>query len=189
MKPGIRVLGIDDSPFQRGDMTALVVGVVCRKDNASWESQSLIVEGVLSTRVRVDGDDGTETLSKMVLRSRFKTGLCAMMLNGIMLAGFNAVDINELSRDTGLPALAITRKKPDPRAVGNAVKKIPGWEAKLSKINSAGPSKRLEGWNVQLSGTDINRARDIIRIFGNGPARLAHIIASGIVRGESSGRS
>ncbi len=188
MKPGIRVLGIDDSPFQRNDKTALVIGVVCRKDG-SIESQSLIVEGVLSIHVLIDGDDGTEKLCEMVLRSRFKTELSAIMLNGIMLAGFNVVDIAELNKKTGVPAIALTRKKPDMPAVEKAVRKTRNWEEKLLRITSAGSSKQLEGWNAQVSGTDLNGARDIIRIFGNGPVRLAHLIASGVIRGESKGRA
>ena len=189
MKSGVRVIGIDDSPFQRNDKTALVVGVVCRKGRGTASDQSLIVEGVLSTRVHVDGDDGTEKLCGMILNSRFKAELNAILLNGIMLAGFNVVEINELSSETGIPVLALTRKKPDPVAVENALKKVPGWEVKLSKINSAGSSKRIEGWHAQLSGTDLNGARDIIRIFGNSPVRLAHLIASGVIRGESRGRA
>ncbi len=186
MKQGIRVLGVDDSPFKRCDKTALVVGVVCRKESGG---QGLIVEGVLSTRVSVDGDDGAQRLCKMLIKSRFKRELHAIMLNGIMLAGFNVVDINELGVRTGLPVLALTRKKPNPGAVEKAVKNTGNWEAKLARIKSAGTTKRLEGWHAQFSGTDLNGARDIIRIFGNGPVRLAHIIASGIVYGESHGRS
>ncbi|MFH0817572.1 MAG: DUF99 family protein [Candidatus Micrarchaeota archaeon] len=189
MKQGIRVLGIDDSPFLRSDKTTLIVGVVCRKESEFSKSQGLIVEGVLSTHVLVDGDNGTAKLCEMILRSRFRQELCAIMLNGIMLAGFNAVDIVALSEKTNLPVLALTRKKPDQMAVFRAIKNTKNWEEKLLRIQAAGPSKCIEGWHAQLTEIDLNDARDIIRVFGNGPQRLAHIIASGIVDGESHGRA
>jgi endonuclease V-like protein UPF0215 family len=185
MKPGIRVLGIDDSPFSRGDAEALVVGVVCRKCSCK---EGLIVEGVLSTKVFVDGDDGTEKAIALA-SGRFAPQIRAVLLNGIMLAGFNAVDISELSRRTGLPAIALTRKKPDGAAVGNAVQNAPNWGQKQKRISAAGPPKRICGWYAQLAGTDLKEAGDIIAAFGNGPIRLAHLMASGIVKGESGGRA
>jgi endonuclease V-like protein UPF0215 family len=185
MKPGIRVLGIDDSPFSRGDETALVIGVVCRQE----KEKGLEVEGVLSTRVAVDGDDGTEKLIDMISSSRFSPQLHAIFLNGIMLAGFNAVDINELNKKTGNPVLALTRKKPDPEKVEKAVRKVKNFEDKLTRINSAGKPARIGSWSVQSAGTDLNNAKEIVCLFGNSPVRLAHIIASGVVRGESKGRA
>ena len=184
MKPGIRVLGIDDSPFEKGRGDALVIGVVCRKD----AKEGLITEGVLSTHVSVDGDDSTEKLCQLILASRFKPQIHAILLNSIMLGGFNAVDISELSRKTCLPILAITRKKPTKEAE-SAVKNTPNWGAKLARMKKAGPSRKAGSWHLQHAGIDLNGARDILRIFGNGPTRLAHIIASGIKRGESRGRA
>ncbi|MFH1447328.1 MAG: DUF99 family protein [Candidatus Micrarchaeota archaeon] len=180
MKPGIRVLGIDDSPFKRSQKNALVVGVVCRKN---------VVEGVLSTTVSVDGDDATQKLSSMVCRSRFKQQLHAIVMNSIMLAGFNVIDINKFSSTIEIPVLALTRKKPNYLSAEEAVKNVPNSRLKIRRMRSSAPSHRIGSWYVQMAGIDLNEARNIIRIFGNGPSRLAHIIASGIVTGESHGKS
>lgn len=185
MKPGIRVLGIDDSPFSRGDETALVIGVVCRKE----KEKGLEVEGVLSTRVEVDGEDATEKLLETILGSRFFPQIHAILLNGIMLAGFNVVDIKEVAKQTKLPVIAITRKKPNAEKVGRAIRNVANPGQKLARIDSSGGSVRAGSFFIQFSGTDLNDAKEIVRLFGNGPVRLAHIIASGVVRGESRGRA
>ena len=62
LKPEIRILGIDDSPFSKTDGTALVVGVIFRGGN--------FLDGVLSCRVAVDGNDATEKLTGMIRGSR-----------------------------------------------------------------------------------------------------------------------
>jgi uncharacterized protein len=188
MKQGIRVLGVDDSPFERGSRNALVLGAVCRSLGGP-QREALIVEGVLSTRVAVDGDDGTDKLSAMITGSRFRPQLRAVMLNGIMLAGLNVVDITELSRRTDLPVLALTRKQPSRQPVERAIRKVAGWEGKLERMRSAGTASKAGRWNIQFAGTDLNKAREIVCIFGNGPSRLAHIMASGVVKGDSHGRA
>jgi uncharacterized protein len=183
MKQGIRALGIDDSPFAKNSGPATVIGVVCRMGKGT------VVEGVLSTSVLVDGDDSTSALCSLILGSRFYRGLHVILLNSIMLGGFNAVDIRELSRATKLPVIAITRKKPNKPAAEKAVRNTPNWEAKLARMREAGEAKRSGAFYIQFSGTDLKQASDILAIFGNEPVRLAHIIASGVARGESHGRA
>lgn len=56
-KKEIRVIGIDDSPFNKfKDKKALIVGVVMRG--------GLYVDGILSAKVDVDGDDSTKKFLK-----------------------------------------------------------------------------------------------------------------------------
>ena len=125
----------------------------------------------------------------MISNSRFLPQLQAVMLNGIMLAGLNVVDITELSERTGLPVLALTRKKPSAQSVERAIRNVSGWEDKLERLRSAGVAAKAGGWSIQFAGTDLKKASEIVRIFGNGPSRLAHVIASGVVKGESHGRA
>ena len=63
MKPNARVLGIDDAPFVFGDAETEVVGVVVRAPS--------YVEGVMMTRVAVDGRDANARLAAML---RYKPG-------------------------------------------------------------------------------------------------------------------
>jgi endonuclease V-like protein UPF0215 family len=61
MKAQSRILGVDDAPFKFTDEHVPVVGVVVRAPS--------YVEGVLTTRVRVDGADATEALASAINRS------------------------------------------------------------------------------------------------------------------------
>ena len=97
IKPEIRILGIDDGFFLKGDKETLLVGVVFR--GGFW------LDGILSTQVAVDGMDATEKIIEMVMSSRYDD-LRVIMLSGITVAGFNTIDITDLNRQTGLPVIA-----------------------------------------------------------------------------------
>lgn len=183
MKPGSRILGIDDSPFEKGSgASVLVVGVLMRGP---------VVEGVLSTFVDSDGDDATDRISEMILRSRFSTEVRAVMLNSIMMAGFNVVDISELSRRTGVPVIAVMRRKPDMGKVGAALANVCCTEEKMVRIKRAGNAIRIGRVYAQFAGTDAKGAAGMLSQYEGvpEPVRLAHVIAGGIMKGESSGKA
>ena len=181
MKAGARVLGIDDSPFTKKDERVLVVGVV-------WRSG--IVEGVLSTYVKRDGIDSTGKIEKMVKNSKFLPQIRLMVMHGLTLAGFNIVDINELSKRLSLPVIAVTRKRPRRKEVRNALGKFADYGRRWKLIESAGNAKKIGNVYVQLAGISGKDARSFISSFEGvpEPVRLAHLIGSGIVRGESHGK-
>ena len=90
-KKEIRVIGIDDSPFNKfGRGNVLVMGVIFR--GGSW------LDGVLSTKVRVDGNNATKRLTEMINKCKFKPQLQCIFLDGIALGGFNIVDIQQLNK-------------------------------------------------------------------------------------------
>lgn len=182
LKKGIRVLGVDDSPFTRQDETVLVVGVVERDG---------IIEGVLSTRVERDGDDATEKISEMVKRSRFLPEIRGILLNSVMMAGFNAVDIKKLSEETGKPVIAVVRRKPDAARTQKALENAPNAARKRERLKKAGPPKRFYGLYAQIAGVREERAAEFLRRRKGVPEaiRLAHIIAGGVRRGESRGKA
>jgi len=180
MKPGSRILGIDDAPFTRADRSVLTVGVVLRGKT---------VEGVLSTRIVRDGSDATQRIIAMVRRSRFGTQIKAIMLNSVTLAGFNIVDIGALSAALGVPVITITRRRPRKHAVRRALAHLPAAARKLAFIEKAGPAFKESGFWVQCAGATRETVRSVLRACGIEPIRLAHIIASGVVRGESRGRT
>ncbi|MDO8339441.1 MAG: hypothetical protein Q7T16_02175 [Candidatus Burarchaeum sp.] len=41
---------------------------------------------------------------------------------------------------------------------------------------------------MQIAGTGLEGAKEIVEAYGIGPLRLANMIASGMVKGESKGR-
>ncbi len=190
MKQQVRILGIDDSPFSFGDGRSLVVGVLVRCPD--------YVEAVMKTEVTVDGTDATERLAEMVSRSRYREQVHALMLDGIALAGFNVVDISSLHDSLGIPVVTVTRDPPDYERIEVALRKhFDDWGDRLEMI------RRLDLVEVQTPhkpvfacgvGVDLEGLRSLIGLSTvrgalPEPVRLAHLIASAMVRGESRGRS
>jgi len=185
-KKEIRIIGIDDSPFNKfNDKKVLVVGVVMR--GGSW------VDGILSTKVDVDGNDSTKKLVEMINKCKFKPQLQCIFLDGIAVAGFNVVDVQELNKKTGLPVVVIIRKMPDIENIKKTLIKIKK-QQKIKFIEKAGNVVQINEIFAQLTGIDLEEASKILKIACTRslipePLRLAHLIASGVIFGESRGRA
>ncbi len=188
MKKGVkkeaRVLGIDDGPFDKfKDKECLVVGTVFRGGNYP--------DGILSTKVRVDGTDSTQKLVSMINKSKFKPQLQSIILDGIALGGFNVIDIETLNKKTKIPVIVVVRNYPDFNKINRVLKKLKK-QKQIKLIESAGkPVKAGKIW-VQFKGISFAKVKELIRItatrsFIPEPIRVAHLIASGIVKGESKG--
>jgi len=190
MKKQIRLLGIDDSPFTFTDKYATIIGVVMRGGN--------YLECVLKSQVSIDGDDATFVCKDMINSTRHRKQLKALLIDGIALGGFNIIDIEEIFESTKLPVITITRDKPDFKKIEEALKKnFIDWEKRLTLIKNGKIHKVETSYNpiyVKCSGIDIDEAKEIIKISTirgviPEPIRVAHIIASGIIRGESYGKA
>src|SRR3989338_9530521 len=106
MKNEMRVLGIDDAPFYKfGKGRVLIIGVVMR--GGKW------VEGIMSTKVNIDGINSTKKIASMVLNSKFMQQIRCIFIDGIAVGGLNIVDINELYSKTKIPVVVVIRKYPD----------------------------------------------------------------------------
>lgn len=180
------VVGFDDFPFaraHRGDVT--VVGVVFAGAR---------LDGVVSTRVRRDGANAGARLAACLRASKYLAQLHAILLQGIAFAGFNVVDLARLHAETGLPVLAVARRRPDLAAIRRALlAKVPGGARKWRLIETAGPMEPLAGVYVQRCGIPAPAAERLLRrLQVNGtlpePLRLAHLIAGGVALGESRHR-
>ncbi|MBI2130078.1 DUF99 family protein [Candidatus Woesearchaeota archaeon] len=186
MKEEIRILGIDDSPFEKFKKGSnLVIGVLFRGGN--------FMDGVMSTKIKVDGDDSTGKLIKMIKKSKFKSQIRCIALNGIAMGGFNVVDVNELNKRTKIPVIVIIRDYPDFKKIFAALRKIKR-ESKVKLIKKAGDVVKIGKIYVQLAGLNLDKARQILKIscthsFIPEPLRVAHLIAAGIAMGESKGRA
>ena len=190
MKAQIRVLGIDDSPFKFRDEKALVVGAMVRVPN--------YLEGVMRTDVTVDGTDATEKLIDMVSRSRYRDQVKAVMLDGIALAGFNVVDIKGLCDELHAPVITVTRDKPNLEKMKTALRgHFPDWQRRYSLISSlelrpiTTEHKPIYACAVGSSWGEAVELVRMVTVRGAvpEPVRMAHLIASAMVRGESYGRS
>jgi endonuclease V-like protein UPF0215 family len=182
IKPEIRVLGIDDGKFTpRTKSDVLVVGVVFRGGRS--------IEGVMHTKIAVDGLDATRKLAEMINNSPHRRQLRLVMLSGITFAGFNLVDIKKLCQDTGLPVAALTRDKPDLNAIHDALQHLPDAEVRWQIIQNAGEIHEVANKGVklylELTGimlADAQKILDLTTVRGSypEPLRVAHLIASGI---------
>lgn len=184
IKPEIRVLGVDDgvfTPHVKGLVP--VVGVVFR--GGYW------LDGVMHTKVEVDGFDATEKIASMIINSPHHKQLRVIMLNGITFAGFNVVNIKELSKEVKLPVIAVTREQPNFTEIREALKNLPESEERWKAIQSAEKmfevSTRSENEKVymQTSGILEGDARKILQLTSTRSSvpealRVAHLIASGI---------
>jgi endonuclease V-like protein UPF0215 family len=191
VKEEIRILGIDDGPFTKNDKEVIVIGVVFRGGE--------FLDGVLRTYVTVDGLDATEKLSKMINSSRHRQQLKVIMLDGITLGGFNIIDVKKLYSETKLPILIVNRKPPDLRSIKVALEKnFDDFEKRWKMILNAGKIKEMkfEKFFVyyQNIGIDDDEAEEILSISIKHaqipePLRVAHLIATGVVKGESEGHA
>jgi len=185
-KKEMRVIGIDDSPFNKfKDKEVLVVGVVMR--GGQW------IDGVLSGKAKVDGNDSTKNIIKMINKCKYKPQLQCIFLNGIAVGGFNIIDVKELNKKTKIPVIVVIRRNPNIENIKKTLIKIKK-RNKIKLIEKAGKVIQIDYIFVQLTGIDLDKARKILKIVCTRslvpePLRLAHIIAAGIAVGESKGRA
>ena len=191
MKKQIRVLGIDDCPFDRfNHKTVRVIATLFRGGD--------YIDGVLSTKVRIDGKNSTLRLIELINNCKFKKTLHAVLLDGIALGGFNVVDIEKLYNETKIPIITITRDEPDFDKIKKALEKnFSDWKNRWELLSKGELHKVKTKHNpifVKCVGLSIDEAKEIIKLSTirgviPEPIRVAHLVASGITRGESYGKA
>lgn len=190
MKKQIRILGIDDSPFTFSDKYCTVIGAIMRGGE--------YLECILSDHITIDGNEATNICKKMIQNTKHRQQLKVLMLDGVALGGFNIVDIYELYESTNLPIITITRDKPDFDKIKLALQKnFNDWEDRwrvLKRGEMHTIKTRHNPIYVKCVGIAIEGAKEIINLSTirgviPEPIRVAHIIASGITRGESYGKA
>ncbi|MCP4676877.1 MAG: DUF99 family protein [Deltaproteobacteria bacterium] len=187
IKPGVRTIGIDDGPFdrsRRGDV--LVVGAIYRGGTD--------FDGLLTTKVRKDGWNATDRIVSMLEMSKFLPQLHYIILDGIALGGFNIIDIERLHQETGLKILVAVRKKPNLEAVKRALGNLTRPEERWNLLRKAGDLHHIENLHCQLMGMNVDEARELLaltctRSHVPESLRAAHLIAGGIVFGQSGRRA
>ncbi len=186
VKKEVRILGIDDAPFdkfKRGKV--LVIGAIFRGGQ--------FLDGVLSTKVTVDGSDSTRKIIEMVNKTRHKPQLQIIIIDGIALGGFNIIDVKKIYKETKLPVIVVIRRMPDIENIKRILKKI-GKANKIKFLEQAGLPVKIGKIYCQLTGITKEKAEQVLKIactrsYLPEPIRVAHIIASGVVKGESRGKA
>lgn len=185
-KREIRIIGIDDSPFKKFTKgNILVIGTIFRGGT--------LLDGILTTKVSIDGNNSTKKLIQMINSSKFKPQLRCILLNGIALGGFNVVDIQELYKRTKIPVIVVIRKYPNFKRIEETLKKI-NKQRKYKLIQKAGPVEKVGKIYIQRKGITIKKAKEILKLTCTRslipePIRVAHLIAGGIIKGESKGKA
>lgn len=181
IKPEIRVLGIDDGKHVfRSKTQAAIVGVVFR--GGLW------LDGVMSTRISVDGFDATEKVANMIVSSPHYKQLRVIMLSGVTFAGFNIIDIVALNMATKLPVIAITRDKPNIEKMFTALSNLDRSQERFNTLLRAGEilpvTWRRNKIFMQTAGILCEDAQKIVALTSTRssipePLRVAHLVASG----------
>lgn len=186
MRKEVRIVGVDDGPFDKfKDKSVLIVGTIFR--GGQW------LDGVLSTRATVDGVDGTQKILQMIKKSKFFPQLRAIFLNGIAVGGFNVIDLKSLSKKLGLPVIAVTRDYPDFQKIYRALEKL-RMHKKIKLIEQLPKPTKIGEVYVQYLGCSLEEVRELMKLTCTRadipePLRVAHIIAAGVVKGESKGKA
>ncbi|MEM2873867.1 MAG: DUF99 family protein [Candidatus Nanoarchaeia archaeon] len=197
LKKQLRIIGIDDTAHIKGQkQDVLVIGAIFR--GAEY------LDNLLSTFVKVDGTDATAKLVEMINNSRVRSSLRVIMLDGIALAGFNVIDIQELSRKTKLPVIVVTRNMPNFRSIKKALRHFKDGDKRWKVIERAGKPQvhkvkhkelaKTAKIYFQFAGLSAREVRQLLKLtIRHGavpePVRVAHIIGQGIALGESRGRA
>ncbi len=190
MKHQIRILGIDDAPFTFHEKYTSIIGVIMRGGE--------YLECVLRSQVTIDGTEATAICIQMIQSTRHRRQLKVIMLDGTCLGGFNVVDIQQLSESTSLPVLTITRDKPDFPKIKHALQKnFADWKDRWAILQKGTMQTIATKHNpifIKYHGLTLEEAKELINISTirgviPEPIRVAHLIASGITRGESYGKA
>jgi endonuclease V-like protein UPF0215 family len=190
IKNEIRVLGIDDSALIRDKI--LIVGAFFR--GGEW------LDGVMRSYVTKDGMDSTDAIVEMARSSKHFGQIRVIMLDGVTYAGFNPVDINSTWEQTGIPVVVVMRAYPNFRKIEDALAYLPEPKKRMDIILKAGEitkvqtKKRAQPVYIQHAGIESEHAAKIVQLTATRsnipePLRVAHLIATGIVLGESRGKA
>lgn len=183
----IRVAGFDDAPFDRDDAggPVHVAGVVCAGTR---------FEGMVWGTATKDGFDATEVIAGLLEDSKYLPQIRAVLLDGIAVGGLNVIDLPELSARLARPCIAVMRKMPDVEGVRRVIRDLPDPERRLAMLERAGPIHQRPPFFVQVAGITADAAFELLaRVTDTGHVpealRIAHLIGSAVIDGESRGRA
>lgn len=188
-KKEVRIIAWDDCAFRFRQKKVRIIGVIFRGGD--------FLDGMLSAVITKDGNDATDKIASAVLKSRHYDQLSYIMTNGISFGGLNILDIRGLHARTGLPVIAVVRRKPDRRQFTAALGKFADAKSRTSIVMKTGAVVKFGEIFYQKAGMTKKECEELLRLTCTRakipePLRAAHLIASGLSssRGyESRGRA
>lgn len=183
----IRAIGFDDAHCADRTRGAdvNVAGVICSDTR---------FEGMLWGTVEKDGSDSTSKLARLLNESKFSAQVQVVITDGITFGGCNIVDLNQLHQTTGVPAVAVMRRRPDLEAFRQVVDKLDDPKRRWGAVEAAGEIHEMLEHVFQVVGLEpLVAARVLRRLTDQGkipePIRLAHLIGSAVKLGISGKRA
>ncbi|WP_440950581.1 endonuclease dU [Methanosphaerula subterraneus] len=185
-KKGLRVAGIAES-FSCSARSTLAC-VVMRRD--------LRIDGAAFGSVTVGGMDATGSIIDLI-GDLHRKDLNLVMISGCVIAWFNVLDPEAISRATGLPVIAVTYEASE--GLENEIEShFPGDRARLELYRNLGertafPLSTGERIYLRLAGIGLHEAGFICDRFTlDGrvpePLRVARLMARALMRGTGSAR-
>jgi len=182
----IRVIGFDDAPFDPKKETHVnIAGVVCA---------GTCFEGMVWGTVQKDGDDATQVLSQLLLQSKFYEQVHLVLIDGIAVGGFNILDLPTLSQQLQRPCVCVMRKPPNIAAIQTALENLPNSAKRFDLIRKAGLIHAHKPFYFQTQGGNPSTVAKVLQrltVQGHVPEalRLAHLIGSAVMTGQSGNRA
>lgn len=182
----IRVAGFDDAPFNRARGTPVKVsGIICSNTR---------FEGMLWGEAEKDGHNATEVIASLLENSKFLSQIHVVITDGIAIGGFNLIDLPALSQRLERPCIAVMRKAPNLTAIDQALQNFPDYTERRVTLQKAGTIHQAGNFYYQVAGCDPHTAGQVLtRLTDTGHVpealRLAHLIGSAIMTGQSSNRA
>lgn len=175
----MRVVGVDDGTFTRRQRYAPIAAVSLRTPST--------IDAVALDRVRIDGEDATEVVERLVRGLPGFEGVRAVMLDGIVVGGFNVLDLRRLGRRLRRPVVALTRRPPDLEKIRAALKTYfpASYRRRWGRVRAARlfpvPTPGQPLW-AAAAGCDAAEATALVarcRTVGYWPEplRIAHLVA------------
>ena len=178
MKQGARILGIDDAPSKREEDETFLTGVVYRGTE--------FIEDIKTEEIKVDGEEATQRVISLFNKCNNTGQIKAVLTDGISFAGFNLVDIQRFSEETGKPVVAVTANEPNKEDFRRAMENSGNYDEKFEDF---APHEEVELKDgkcfIQFAGCDRDEAEKVVKtsiIHGlvPEPIRVAHMIGRGV---------
>lgn len=177
MKDGVRILGVDDASFSFEDKETFLTGVVYRGTE--------LIEDIKTVPIKVDAEDASEKLVKLYNSCNNTRQIKAVLSDGISFAGFNIIDLDEVSEQIGKPVIAVTKNRPNRKDFRQTMKRTGNYDKKFEKLRKPVEVNLEDGKAfIQFSGCNEGEAKEFVEksiIHGQvpEPVRVADLIGSG----------
>lgn len=175
-KKAIRALGVAES-FRPGDSESVLAGVVMRTD--------LVVDGFAIGAATVGGDDATRSVLRMY-KGLKREDVNLIILSGCVISRYNIIDIDGVSRASGLPVVCLTYN--ETAGIEDAIRRnFPHPEERLKMYADLGSRKpvllstghRVFVRTAGISDADAKKVLDAFTLQGvlPEPVRVAKLLA------------